>query len=141
LRPGTARRVDRLLKALERLDRLTAMELEELIKRDLVPLLEREVEVVIQALLDLGAYIISAMGWEPPSRYSEVGAILARHGVLDYNSGKLLAQLARLRNILVHAYADVDYGLVFEHAIRLRSDARKLLRKLLDFIERHSIDP
>ena len=141
MRPGITRRVDRLLKALERLDRLASLEVEELMERDLGPMLEREVEVAIQGLLDLGEYIISAKGWEPPSRYSEVGAILARHKVLDESEGELLARLTRLRNVIVHAYADIDYGLLLSRAKRLRADARRLLRKLLEYIERSGIDP
>jgi len=83
VRPGVARRLDRILRGLERLDKLSDMPIDELLERDLTPLLEREVEVVIQGLLDIGEYIISAMGWEPPGGYSEIGAILARHGVLE----------------------------------------------------------
>ncbi|BES81797.1 type VII toxin-antitoxin system HepT family RNase toxin [Pyrodictium abyssi] len=141
MRPGVARRVDRILKAIERLDRVAEMGLEELMERDLAPLLEREVEVVIQGLLDIGCYIVSVMGWEPPGSYSEVGAVLARHGVLSRGEGELLAQLARLRNVIVHVYADIDYELLLEHARRLRSDARRLLSRLLGYMEEKGLDP
>lgn len=92
-------------------------------------------------MLDLGEYVISAMGWEPPSRYSDIGPILAAHGVLESSEGEVLARLARLRNVLMHAYADVDYGLLLEHARRLRSDARRILRKLVGFMEGSGLDP
>ncbi len=141
MRPGVARRVDRVLRGLERLDRLAEMSLEDILARDLGPLLEREVEVVIQGLLDLGEYIVSAMGWEPPSRYSEIGLILARHGVLDPEEGEALSALARLRNVLAHMYADIDYELLHEHAKELRRDARKLLQRMLGYMERSGIDP
>ena len=49
MRPSTRRRIDRVLKALERIDKLVAMGLDELLENELEPLLEREVEVVIQA--------------------------------------------------------------------------------------------
>ena len=106
------------------------MNIEELIERDMTPVLEREVEVTIQGLLDLGGYIVSAMGWEPSGSYSEIGLVLARHGVLDWEEGELLAQLARLRSIVVHVYADLGYELLMEHARLLRSDARRLLSRL-----------
>ena len=141
MKPGVLRRVDRVLGAVERLDRIADMSVEELMEKDLAPVLEREVEVTIQGLLDLGGYIISAMGWEPPGSYSEIGLVLARHGVLDWEEGELLAQLARLRNIVVHVYADLDYELLMEHARLLRSDARRLLSKLLGYIEEAGLDP
>ncbi len=61
---------------------------------DLGPLLEREVEVVVQGLLDIGSRIIAVKAWEPPPRYSEIGPILTRHGVLSREEGRLLASLA-----------------------------------------------
>ena len=141
MRPGVSRRIDRVLKAIERLDRLVGMGLEGLVERDLAPMLEREVEVTIQGLLDIGEYIVSAMGWEPPSRYSEIGEILARHGVVGSEDGEVLARLARLRNLIVHVYADIDLGLLFEHAERLRRDARRLLGRLVGYMESKGIDP
>jgi len=144
LRPGVARRVDRFLAALERLDRLSAMSSSRLMAEDLLPLLEREVrevEVVIQGLLDLGSYIISAMGWEPPARYRDIGPTLARHGVLSSGDGRLLADLAGLRNIIVHPYGDVDYEALYEHMLMLRRDARRILAEMLDFLQHSGIDP
>ena len=141
MRPSTRRRIDRVLKALERIDKLVAMGLDELLENELEPLLEREVEVVIQGLLDIGEFIISYKGFEPPSKYSDVGRILAKHNVLDKESAETLVRLAKLRNIIVHLYADIDYELLFEHASQLRSDARNILHKLIDYIERNNIDP
>lgn len=141
MRPGISRELDRVLRDVERLDRLAVMSLEEILAKDLGPFLEREVEVVIQGLRDLGEYIIAAMGWEPPSRYSEIGRILANHGVLGREEGGILSDMARLRNVLVHVYADIDYELLLEHARALRVDARILLEKMLGFIEEQGLDP
>jgi uncharacterized protein YutE (UPF0331/DUF86 family) len=141
LRPGIARRVDRLLKALERLDKLSQASLEELERHDLLPLLEREVEVTIQTLLDIGSYIISSSGWEPPASYGEIGSILSKHGVLEEGDGERLSRLAGLRDVIVHAYADIDYRLLKEHAFRLREDARRILESMVNYMRERGLDP
>ena len=39
--------------------------------------------MAVEALIDLGEFIIAAMNWEPPRSYREVAMVLAKHGVLD----------------------------------------------------------
>lgn len=131
MRPGVSRR----------LDRLSFMSLGEIEERDLLPLLEREVEVVIQGLLDLGSYIISSSGWAPPSSYSEIGHILARHGVLPKAEGERISRMARLRDIVVHAYPDIDYAMLHGYAAQLRLDARRSLEYMLSYMRERGIDP
>ena len=69
---------------------------------------ERCLEVIIQAMLDIGGHIISARQLGQPSRYDEIFAILGQHGVIDEELAERLRGLAGLRNILVHAYLELD---------------------------------
>jgi len=138
---GVSRRIDRVYKALRRLEKLLQKSLDEILLDELEPVLEREVEVIVQGLLDLGEYIISRMGWEPPSSYREIALILGKNGVLGEEDALKLARLAGLRNIVVHLYADIDYNLLYDHAKRLLDDARKMLSEIIEFMENNNIDP
>ena len=73
---------------------------------------ERCLEVVIQAMLDIGSHIISDRQLGQPARYHEVFTILAEHGVIEESLAERLQGLAGLRNILVHAYLELDRGRV-----------------------------
>jgi uncharacterized protein YutE (UPF0331/DUF86 family) len=48
-----------------------------------------------------------------PESYAEVFIALAREGVLPEDLGERLAEAARQRNFLVHAYMDIDDRKVF----------------------------
>ena len=69
---------------------------------------ERCLEVVIQAMLDIGGHIISARQLGQPARYEDVFDILGAQGVIDEPLAKRLQGLAGLRNILVHGYLELD---------------------------------
>jgi len=138
---GIKRRIDRIAKALTRLEKITSLPLEKIIEDELESMLEREVEIVIQGLLDIGEYIISCKGFEVPSSYRDIGIILWKNRVLDRESGEKLSRLAGLRNILVHIYSDIDYELLYNYARKLVDDARSMLQIFIDYMEKQGIDP
>lgn len=103
--------------------------------------IERLVQLIIQALLDLGLMVVAALGLRRPRAYSEVGYILWEQGVLSRHDAEMLRSMAGLRNVLVHAYALVDRGRIFEFAERLKVDARRVASAVLKGVEGKPIDP
>jgi uncharacterized protein YutE (UPF0331/DUF86 family)/predicted nucleotidyltransferase len=103
--------------------------------------IERLVQLVIQALLDLGLMIIVALGWRRPRAYSEIGYILREYGVVSDDEANLLKSMAGLRNVLVHAYAVIDRDKVAEFAERLKVDAPRIASTVLRGVEGKPIDP
>jgi uncharacterized protein YutE (UPF0331/DUF86 family) len=103
--------------------------------------IERLVQLIIQALLDLGLMVVAALGLRRPRAYSEVGYILWEQGVLSRHDAEILRSMAGLRNVLVHAYARVDRGRIFEFAERLKVDARRVASAVLKGVEGKPIDP
>jgi len=78
---------------------------------------ERLVQLILQALLDLGAMVISALGGPRPRSYSEIGPILKEMAVIGEEEAKLLKSMAGLRNLLVHAYAVVEREMLLRKAL------------------------
>ena len=103
--------------------------------------IERLVQLVVQALLDLGTMVVTALNGPRPRSYSEIGTILRDLGVLGDEEADLMRSLAGLRNILVHGYAVVDRGRVVEFASKLRSDATRLASAILRGAEGRPVDP
>jgi uncharacterized protein YutE (UPF0331/DUF86 family) len=64
--------------------------------------------LAIETVLDLGSHVISSEGFEPPGSYADVFRVLRDEGVLAPELADRLMAMARFRNVLVHAYADVD---------------------------------
>jgi uncharacterized protein YutE (UPF0331/DUF86 family) len=50
---------------------------------------ERLVQLIVQALLDLGLMIIVAFCWRRPRTYSEIGYILREHSVIGDDEARL----------------------------------------------------
>lgn len=75
---------------------------------------ERELQLAIQAALDVASHIVSDERLEEPATNAALFATLARHGFVPMPLRSPLEQMAKFRNILVHGYADVDVAIVRE---------------------------
>ena len=139
---GLVGRVKRFKRAVARLrslkERYTVDRL--LADDDALDILENNARIAVEALLDVGRFVIASQGWEEPSSYREVARILEVHGVLTPSEAKLLSGLAGLRNVIVHMYAEVDYEML-AGILNLLDDIEALMSRLLRFIEEKGIDP
>lgn len=64
--------------------------------------------LAVETVLDLGSHVVSSEGFEPPGSYADIFRVLRDEGLLDHELAERLMAMARFRNLLVHAYADVD---------------------------------
>lgn len=94
--------------------------------------IERLVQLVIQALLDLGLMAISALGLRKPASYRDIATVLEEAGLLEHGDAHMLRLMAGLRNILVHAYAHVDKDMVLDASHKLVSDAPRIAGVMLE---------
>ncbi len=68
----------------------------------------------IQICIDIGAHLVSELGLKPAESYQGVFASLAAHGTIDSDLADRLSAAARLRNLLVHDYGDIDYSRLWD---------------------------
>jgi len=80
---------------------------------------ERHLQLAIQAAIDAANRVLAEDFPDTPSSYREVFELLARRGVLEADLAGRLAEAVGLRNILVHAYLDVDPARIWEALARL----------------------
>lgn len=106
------RRLERCLRVLRALRALgrAAFESDEAVQ-DRV---ERNAELSAQACADIALHIVSALGQDAPEAYAEAIVALAKAGVVSADLGRRIAEVVRLRNILVHDYLDIDHGRLFD---------------------------
>jgi len=132
------------LKLVERLEKqveLIRSPVEELRAESNYRGIERLVQMIIQALLDLGLMAISVLGGRRPSSYSEIGVVLYELRILDEGCAQLLKAMAGLRNILVHMYSGVDKDKVLEASRRLTRDAPAIATAILEAVKSRGVDP
>jgi uncharacterized protein YutE (UPF0331/DUF86 family) len=107
-------RLGRLEHLVERLEVVRAAgENAYLADEDVRAMTERWLQLAIQICIDVGAQLVSELPVAPPTDYGGVFRALAAARVLDPSLAERLALAAGQRNLLVHAYLDLDDHLVF----------------------------
>ena len=102
---------------------------------------ERLEQLIIQALLDLGAMALSALGAPKARSYGQIGEALRNRGVLTSEDAVALRALAGLRNMLVHGYAAVEPEKVLEYSGRIGQDALRIAERIVAALESREVDP
>lgn len=121
------RRVDALLDYLQRLRRFQTIDRDQFVAdQDTYQLAERYLHLAVEASLDIANHIIADHGYEAPETYRDAFAILARHGHLSSELAAKLQGWAGFRNVLVHAYLDIDHGIAWDAIQNDLGDLRAL---------------
>lgn len=108
-------RLARLAELVERLERTREGGLEAYLSNDdLRAATERRLQLAEQTCIDVGAHLLGEINASPPSDYAGIFTSLAAAGRLGGELASRLAQAARQRNLLVHAYLEIDDRMVFE---------------------------
>lgn len=96
---------------------------------------ERNLQVAIEIVINVGSHIIAACGWESPDRHQDVLEILAKNGVLPQDFARRLNGIAGFRNILVHEYIRIDHQIVYDTLQTGLDDFEQFAQYVIDFIE------
>jgi len=121
-----------LLKRLDELLRNTTMMKEKYVGKDVSWLLadlekayafERVMHRAIEAMLDICRHIVSAKRLGLAEYYSDYPIRIAEANLMDNQMATSISKLAKLRNILIHEYIELNYE-------RLLHEAKKLVNEL-----------
>ncbi|MCL4458077.1 MAG: DUF86 domain-containing protein [Nitrospirae bacterium] len=118
----------------ERVRRLSAFSeisieayLKDFITKDAV---ERNIEVAIQACIDIAKVIIKKEGLREPEGNKGVFVVLAENGIISEESLKFLIPMAGTRNVLVHGYDKIDDTIIFGALKKHLSDFYRFLKEI-----------
>ncbi len=108
------RKLARLLQYLRELEPvLTASEAEFVAQPTLHYTAERLLELLIEGAAAINTELAQALAGMPPSDYYSSFFSVTHTGWVDAEVARPLAELARVRNVLVHQYEDVDLGVLY----------------------------
>ena len=108
---------------------------------DKVDAAERNLQVVVEAMIDVGAFLVSSMRWETPKSYGDVGGILARRGVLSTQGATFFERAVKLRNIIVHNYVYIEPERLFDEGKATADGLVPLMDRILKYAEKCGVDP
>ena len=93
---------------------------------------ERFLQVAVEILDDLGAHLVARSGAGPVERYRDIPDRLLVAGRLSQAQADLWRRVIGFRNVIVHAYLDVDRAIVFDILRNSLDDLRDLHRALVE---------
>lgn len=81
--------------------------------------IERDLQVAIEACIDIGKLIISEKRLRPPESMRDICQILYENGYINSRTLHIFEGMVGMRNILVHRYEKIDpeviYGVLKKH--------------------------
>jgi len=90
---------------------------------------------MMEACIDIAGHIIAAKGFRRPEEYSELFAVLQEQKIIGEGLAKQLAAMAKMRNILVHRYADIDIKRLRD-ALKDLGDIEQFMRSIARYMEK-----
>jgi uncharacterized protein YutE (UPF0331/DUF86 family) len=91
---------------------------------------------IVEACIDIASHIISVKGFQRAESYAEMFEILERKDIIEEPLSKNLANMARFRNVLVHAYAKIDNSKVLMFIKEKLIDVENFIKEILKLIRK-----
>ncbi|MFQ5709974.1 MAG: DUF86 domain-containing protein, partial [bacterium] len=110
-----ARKIDYVVAKIERLKALKGPSRSEFLRNsDLQDIILHNLQLTIQACIDMGVRIIADEGWGTPGSFSDVFYKLQDHAIIDRTLSEQLVQMVGFRNRVIHDYEDLDLNIVYD---------------------------
>jgi len=131
-------KLDLIPENLEKIEIFRAMSYEEFISdfRNIDSALHR-LQTSIQALVDIGGYIIASLGLRTPSTSGEVIDILVEHGLLKIERRDRYISMIQFRNRIVHFYNTINLKILYQILQNELIDIREIYREFIQIIEKN----
>jgi uncharacterized protein YutE (UPF0331/DUF86 family) len=98
-------------------------------------------QTAIQALLDIGAYVISGLNLPSPQHSADIITALRDAGLIEPKATEDYVRMVAFRNRVVHLYNRVDPAMVYEILQKHAADLDRLQQILVDAILKHPDAP
>ena len=93
--------------------------------------LTHAIQNLTSAVIDIAQHVGSERGAAVPESYAAAIEQLGALGILPKKFALDFSAVARLRNVVVHAYAKLDIDILVRHTPKLIKDSRQFLRCVL----------
>lgn len=101
-------------------------------------LLERSVQVITEAILDVCRHIASVKGWGPAASYADFVKLMTEHNVITRELADELKGFVTWRNIIAHRYLEVDHKRLYEDSKRLGSAVNEFEKQVASYLRKSS---
>lgn len=129
-------RLDGIRKNIAKLRLLGGLTLTEFQQDDTFDLSQHHLRLALEGVFHLGSHILSRLPGGRPVEYAGVALNLGELGVVDKLFAKeKLVPMAKLRNLLVHQYADIDAERIYQIINSHLEDIEQFLKVVGNLVE------
>lgn len=96
---------------------------------------ERHLQIAIQAAIDIAVHVLAEDSGHSPEDYGSAFMELVALGAIEQDLATELRLAAGLRNILVHAYLDVDPAALWDH-VRATATLERFAQAIESYLSR-----
>ena len=128
-------KIRRLRGTLAMLARVMPYDASALTDRDAIDLVAFRVYLVVQEAVDIASHIISDEGWGPAPSLRDHFVILQQRGVIDAPLAGELSAAVKVRNVVAHAYTEIDASKLHEAATELAPLGERYCASVLSWAE------
>ena len=140
--PGVKARVDRFWRAIKRLQTILNVSEEQFIENeDLIDASERNLQVAVEAMIDVSEALIAYMRWRTPKSYKEIGTILLENRVIDETLSEQFKEAVNIRNVLVHNYVYLAPRELYANIKSFVVSLTKMMNNVISYMQEKNIDP
>ena len=97
-------------------------------------IVERTLQMAIEACLDVASHIVADRGLRAPSTYAETFEILVQAGLMSPGLGQVMIEMTGFRNVIVHEYTRVDAEVVIRILRKGLEDFRRFGTEALRWV-------
>ncbi|MHA2362559.1 MAG: type VII toxin-antitoxin system HepT family RNase toxin [Candidatus Hodarchaeales archaeon] len=131
------RRLHLIKNCVEKINQILGRGIETYLEDEILELaLERCLQISAQSIADIGSHIIAQKGWSIPETYSQILSVLGKKDVIEKQLAKKLAEFMGLRNILVHAYLDIESERLFSEVKININNLTEFIKEIKEYIDK-----
>jgi len=97
-------------------------------------IVERTLQIAIEACLDVASHVLSDRGLRAPSTYAETFEILVQAGLMSPDLGRVMVEMTGFRNVVVHEYTRIDADVVIRILRKNLEDFRRFETEALRWL-------
>ena len=122
-------------KYLKKADEIISISAEELLS-DLDTQLkaERLFEIISQTIIDICTHLVASLQLGVPATYSSCIDLLAKEKIVSKTLASDLIKIVKMRNIVVHQYAVIDYSILYASLKHIRTDFLKYKQEIIKWL-------
>jgi uncharacterized protein YutE (UPF0331/DUF86 family)/predicted nucleotidyltransferase len=112
-----------------------------LASRDAQAVVERRLQTAVEGCLNAGNHVVARKRLGVPRDYADVFRILGRAGVLSPELVEAMADMARLRNLILHLYSTIDHTRIHESLPRRTATLESFVEEVGRWLARQGKEP